>query len=108
MKMKYDLEMDNKSIDNFFKRIINQLYKLLPMREQGKDWKKPLETLIEQLCGMKRLMIHYQDDLFLTIICKMEGLFNLTNDIKDMSLYRRTIFECLSLLNSLNKNVIES
>ena len=108
MKMKYDLEMDNKSIDNFFKRIINQLYKLLPMREQGKDWKKPLETLIEQLCGMKRLMIHYQDDLFLTIICKMEGLFNLTDDIKDMSLYRRTIFECLSLLNSLNKNVIES
>ena len=108
MKMKYDLEMDNKSIDNFFKRIINQLYKLLPMREQGKDWEKPLETLIEQLCGMKRLMIHYQDDLFLTIICKMEGLFNLTNDIKDMSLYRRTIFECLSLLNSLNKNVIES
>lgn len=108
MKMKYDLEMDNKSIDNFFKKIINQLYKLLPMREQGKDWKKPLETLIEQLCGMKRLMIHYQDNLFLTIICKMEGLFNLTDDIKDMPLYRRTIFECLSLLNSLNKNVIES
>lgn len=108
MKMKYDLEIDNKSIDNFFKRIINQLYKLLPMREQGKDWEKPLETLIEQLCGMKRLMIHYQDNLFLTIICKMEGLFNLTDDIKDMSLYRRTIFECLSLLNNLNKNVIES
>ena len=108
MKMKYDLEMDNKSIDNFFKRIINQLYKLLPMREQGKDWKKPLETLIEQLCGMKRLMIHYQDNLFLTIICKMEGLFNLTDDTKDMSLYRRTIFECLSLLNNLNKNVIKS
>ena len=108
MKMKYDLEMDNKSIDNFFKRIINQLYKLLPMREQGKDWEKPLETLIEQLCGMKRLMIHYQDNLFLTIICKMEGLFNLTDDTKDMSLYRRTIFECLSLLNNLNKNVIKS
>lgn len=107
MKMKYDLEIDNKSIDNFFKRIINQLYKLLPMREQGKDWEKPLETLIEQLCGMKRLMIHYQDNLFLTIICKMEGLFNLTDDIKDMSLYRRTIFECLSLLNNLNKNVIK-
>ena len=108
MKMKYDLKMDNKSIDNFFKRIINQLYKLLPMREQGKDWEKPLETLIEQLCGMKRLMIHYQDNLFLTIICKMEGLFNLTDDTKDMSLYRRTIFECLSLLNNLNKNVIKS
>ena len=89
------------------KRIINQLYKLLPMREQGKDWEKPLETLIVQLCGMKRLIVN-QDSLFFTILCKMEGLFDLTDDIKDMSLYRRTIFECLGLLNSLNKNVIES
>jgi len=56
---------------------------------------------------MKRLIVN-QDSLFFTILCKMEGLFDLTDDIKDMSLYRRTIFECLSLLNSLNKNVIES
>lgn len=77
------------------------------MREQGKDWKKPLETLIEQLCGMKRL-IENQDSLFFTIICKMEGLFDLTDDEIDMPLYRRTIFECLSLLNSLNRNEFES
>ena len=77
------------------------------MREEGKDWEKPLETLIEQLCGMKRLILN-QDSLFFTIICKMEGLFDLTDDNEDMPLYRRTIFECLSLLNSLNRNVIES
>ena len=29
------------------KKTINQVYKLLPMREEGKDWKKLLETLIE-------------------------------------------------------------
>ena len=93
--------------ESFFiniKRIINQIYKLLPMREQGKDWIKPLETLIEELCGMKRL-IPNQDDLFFTLLCKMEGLFDLTDDEKDMILYRRIIFECLSLLNSLNTNV---
>ena len=93
--------------ESFFiniKRIINQTYKLLPMREQGKDWIKPLETLIEELCGMKRL-IPNQDDLFFTLLCKMEGLFDLTDDEKDMILYRRIIFECLSLLNSLNTNV---
>lgn len=83
------------------KRIINQVYKLLPMREQGKDWEKPLQTLIEQLSGMKRLIIG-QDDLFFLILCKMEGLFSL-NRQEDMSLYRRCIFECLGLLNSLNQ-----
>lgn len=76
------------------------------MREQGKDWEKPLETLIEELCGMERLIIN-QECLFFTIICKMEGLFNLT-DAEDMPLYRRTIFECLSLLSNLNRNVIKS
>ena len=49
---------------------------------------------------MKRLILN-QDSLFFTIICKMEGLFDLTDDNEDMPLYRRTIFECLSLLNSL-------
>lgn len=105
--LKYDVSIDKEDFSVNIKRIINQLYKILPMREQGKDWKKPLETLIEQLCGMKRL-IENQDSLFFTIICKMEGLFDLTDDEIDMPLYRRTIFECLSLLNSLNRNEFES
>jgi len=50
---------------------------------------------------MKRLIIG-QDDLFFLILCKMEGLFSLNKE-EDMSIYRRTIFECLSLLNSLDE-----
>lgn len=105
--LKYGVSIDKESFSVNIKRIINQLYKILPMREEGKDWQKPLETLIEELCGMKRLMYN-QDSLFFTIICKMEGLFDLTDDEIDMPLYRRTIFECLSLLNSLNYNEFES
>lgn len=92
-----------KSIDFNLKRIINQVYKLLPMREQDRDWEKPLQTLIEQLSGMKRLIIG-QDDLFFLILCKMEGLFSLNKE-EDMATYRRIIFECLGLLNTLNTNV---
>lgn len=73
------------------------------MREEGRDWEKPLETLIEELSGMKRL-ITGQDDLFFSILCKMEGLFSLIQD-EDMALYRRIIFECLGLLNNLEQNV---
>ena len=95
--------INTSAIDFNLKRIINQVYKLLPMREQGRDWIKPLETLIEQLSGMKRL-ITGQDDLFFLILCKMEGLFSLNKE-EDMSTYRRIIFECLGLLNTLNQNV---
>ena len=52
---------------------------------------------------MKRL-INGQDDLFFLILCKMEGLFSL-NKVEDMDTYRRIIFECLGLLNSLNEHV---
>ena len=103
MKIKYGLEIDNAVIKKRIYKLINQIYKLLPMRQQGRDWQKPLQTLIEELSGMKRL-INNQDDLFFLILCKMEGLFSLTTE-NDMSTYRRIIFECLSLLNTLNGNV---
>lgn len=98
-RIKYNLEVSQNSLQPNLKRIINLVYKLLPMREEGSDWTKPLETIIEELVGMNRLLIDLQSDLF-PIICKLEGLFSLTED-EDMALYRRTIFECLSLLNRL-------
>lgn len=103
MEIKYGLMIDNDSIHIFLKKVINQTYKLLPMREQGRDWEKLLQTLVQQLSGMKRL-INGHDDLFFLILCKMEGLFSL-NKTEDMNTYRRTIFQCLGLLNSLNEHV---
>lgn len=97
------MTIDKKAVNFNIKRIINQVYKLLPMREQGRDWLKPLETLIEQIEGMKRLIVG-QDDLFFLILCKMKGLFSL-QDQNDMAIYRRVIFQCLGLLNSLKQNV---
>ena len=88
-----------------FKRITNQIYKLLPMREQGKDWEKPLKTLIIELSGMERLFQEY-NNLFFLILCKMEGLFTLTNE-KDMGSYRNTIFECIGVLNEIKRNVLQ-
>lgn len=99
MKNKYDLQVTRETLNKDLKRIINLTYKLLPMREEGSEWDKLLENLIEELVGMSRLLFDLQSDLFV-IICKMEGLFSLTKD-ENMALYRRTIFECLSLLNRL-------
>ena len=99
MKIKYDLDMDNEVIRENLKRIINQLYKLLPMREEGEDWRKPLSTLLEELSGMDRLFFG-QLPIFFSLLCKMEGLFVLT-EAEDFQCFRRTIFECLSLLEKL-------
>lgn len=83
-------------------RLTNQLYKLLPIREQHKDWEEPLRSLIEQLSGMKKLL-KGQDKTFFSILCKLEGLSDLKQE-QDMALYRKIIFECLRLLNEMSNN----
>ena len=99
MKTKYDLDINQETLNKTLVKNINLIYKLLPLREEGLDWTKPLETILEELVGMNRLLIDLQPELF-PIICKLEGLFSLTEE-EDMLLYRRTIFECLGLLSKL-------
>lgn len=99
MNTKYNLTVSEETVRKSIKRIVNLTYKLLPTREEGGDWKKPLETIIEELVGMNDLFLDQQDKIFV-IICKLQGMFNLTEK-DDFQLYRRTIFECLSLLNGL-------
>lgn len=102
MIIKYNININSDIFQNNLKRIINQVYKLLPMRQEGADWQKPLETVIEQLTGMERLLVNQQKDFF-TILCKLQGLFDLTQT-EDFFLYRRVIFECLGLLNNLRND----
>lgn len=99
MNTKYNLTVSEETVRKSIKRIVNLTYKLLPTREEGGDWKKPLETIIEELVGMNDLFLDQQDKIFV-IICKLQGIFSLTEK-DDFQLYRRTIFECLSLLNGL-------
>ena len=99
MEIKYNCEIDNKIIVSNLQRLINQLYKLLPTREEGNDWEKPLSTIIEEIAGMNRLIIGQQSEFF-SLLCKLEGLFLLTKE-EDFMLYRRTIFESLGLLKEL-------
>lgn len=105
MILKYNVEINNNIIDNHLKKIINQVYKLLPIREEGIDWKKPLETLVEELVGMNFLLIGYQE-IFFPLLCKLEGLFDLTEE-DDFLLYRRTIFECISLIEMMRRKCQE-
>lgn len=97
----YEIDIDNQAIAANLKRITNQVYKLLPSREEGSDWEKPLSTVIEELVGMNRVLIGQHEILF-PLLCKLEGLFILTQE-SDFFLFRRTIFECLSLINELSE-----
>jgi hypothetical protein len=105
MKLKHNIIINDSSIDKSLKRLTNLIYKLLPEREENLDWESPLQTIIVELTGMNRLLIDQQDILF-PLLCKLEGLFTLTEQ-EDFQLFRRTIFECLSLISNLREQICQ-
>ena len=104
MILKYNVDIDEQTIHDRLQNLINQTYKLLPSREEGVDWEKPLQTVLEELAGMQRLMNCGYSQIFFPLLNKLEGLYSLTDDY-DFLCYRRTIFECLNLMNTLQKEL---
>ena len=102
MILKYNIEIDTAAINENIKRLTNQIYKLLPNREEGGDWKTPLTTIMEELAGMNRLLSELEEETYLSLLSKLEGLFVLEKE-NDFFLYRRTIFDCLNLMSILRK-----
>lgn len=102
--MKYNVEFGNDAIIKNIDRITNQIFKLLPSREEGGDWQTPLRNLILEIIGMKALWVD-QVELF-PLLCKMEALTSLTEE-EDFIVFRKLIFECLSLLNGIKKCLMD-
>lgn len=104
MVLKYNVGISNDVISHRLQNLINQIYKLLPIREENSDWTRPLETILEELAGMQRLMNCGYSEFFFPLLNKLEGLFVLINE-EDFPCYRRTIFECLNLMNLFKKEI---
>ena len=87
--------------DNIIKsdinRLTNQLWKLIPMRENEEDWLNHLYCLIVELAGLNELCSN-TDEKFLILLSKLKGL-----GVEDTTfqLYRKTVFECISLLREM-------
>jgi hypothetical protein len=95
--------IENEAIKNNIHRLLNQTFKLLPLREENSDWKKSLDSILEELTGMDSLLIEEHNILF-SLLCKLEGLYSLTKK-EDFPLYRKVIFECLTLFEDLKESL---
>lgn len=95
MKTKYGIEISNKIILADKKRLINQLWKVLPMNENNEDWEKQLQIVLDEIVGLNKI---FNEELnFLILLSKLEALF----EIKDFKVFRKTIFESINLLGEL-------
>ena len=95
---KYDIKIREEDCNKNVQRLTNQLWKLIPMREHEEDWSKQLETVILEIVGLDEIFI---GPSFIQLLSKLEGLRK--EDI-NFEFYRKTIFECISLLRGINFN----
>ena len=100
LKDNFNIVYDNSSIEQNVTRLTNQTWKLIPMREHEEDWEKQLDTVNLEIAGLS--VMFKQVPQFLTLRAKLEGLREIETTFE---LYRRTVFECISLLQEVNKNV---
>ena len=100
MKTKYDFQFENKVIVFNKKRLINQLWKLIPMRENNENWKMQLTVVIEEISGLGQIFNKELD--FLVLLSKLEGLTSKVCD--DFMIYRKTVFRSIELLTRLLEN----
>lgn len=96
---KYSFLVPIEEVNKEVKRLTNQLWKLIPMREHEEDWQKQLDTVILEIAGLNEIFVSVS---FIQLLSKLEGM-----RVQDTNfeLYRKTIFESISLLQELNRNV---
>ena len=54
---KYGFEFRARDIEVNVRRLTNQMWKLIPMREHEEDWPKQLDTVIIEIAGLNEIFI---------------------------------------------------
>lgn len=99
MPNKYNIDFSKEEIRNEIIRLTNQLWKLIPMWENNEDWEKQLNTVILDIAGKDEIFLH--NSHFLQLLSKLEGL---RVEEVEFNIYRKTIFECINLINEVDRN----
>lgn len=83
----------------YISKKINQIYKILPLYEQNKNWKENLQFLISELEGLyyTSILNEKQKSIITEILAKLSSL--LQNE--SYRFFRKNIFDCISLLKEL-------
>ena len=98
MITKYGFDINMVVLEADIKRLINQLWKLIPMKENNEDQQKQLSAITIEISGLNEIFSNNVS--YLILLSKLEGLKD-TNI--DFAVYRKTVFESISLLDEITK-----
>jgi len=92
----YSIKFSQDTVKADVNRLTNQLWKLIPMRENNEDWGEQLNTVLIEVVGLGEILP--ADEKFLILLSKLEGLKKAEIEF---TTYRKTVFESISLLREV-------
>lgn len=92
----YGFNLSTETVVSDINRLTNQLWKLIPMRENKENWLGQLETVIIELTGLNTIFAKQNN--FIVLLSKLEGLKTVETEFNT---YRKTVFEAISLLREM-------
>lgn len=97
IQTKYGMSIDQETFEGYCERMKNQIFKLLPLREENGQWEKHLETLLVELSGADSL---FADTInFTTLLAKLEAL----KQKQPQRIHRKTVLECVHMIDRLTE-----
>lgn len=94
---KYGIDFNIQDVNTNIQRLTNQVWKLIPMRENNEDWKRQLDNVLIEIVGLNEI---FEGPGFLQVLSKLEGI---RVQETDFELYRKTVFETITYLQKLKK-----
>lgn len=92
---------------NYFKSLVNQFFKILPMRENEEaSLQTYMQSLQVELLGCQKLIGRYRNDAsYLTLLSILQYLID--NPDCPVREVKREVFKCISICNRMKSQCVE-
>ncbi len=98
-------KLEPEMVSNYFEVLVNQFFKILPMRENGEDSLPTyLESLRSELLGCEKIIVELDNDpLFISLVSILQYLI----DSPEITVRetKREVFKAISVCNRIRARV---
>lgn len=103
MITKYDYEVSNYSVNKYLQFLINQFFKILPMKENNEQsLNKYIHSLQRELVGCQEIFPDFSNnESFISLISILEYIMNHN---PDTSIVKSDVFKAISICKRISKN----
>lgn len=78
--------------------LVNQVFKILPLMEEGKDWRKYLDGLLIEVNGLHDLLTEIS---FISVLGKLNGLLLMPEEEVKKGKLKKIVFDSIELIKSI-------